>query len=139
METVEAKPKKRDANQLRIVLKKETIARVNRWANQIGQQKKGIKIRVNDLVEYVLMSHPEELTETEMKEYQDRYTSDVDFAKWLVKELTAAEGRGEKLKLSDLIATTTSAPPAKKKGRKKRNAPSQEAPISDENQTPIIN
>ena len=106
MEETVVKPKKREATKSRINLKRNAFERVSRWAEQIKGSRKGVKVRASDLVEYVLMSHSEELANAEVKEYQERYTSDVDLAKWLVKELTAAEKRGEKLSISDLVASS---------------------------------
>ncbi len=96
--TVQKKPK---AN--RYVLSAEAFGRVNHWMDQIKGQRQSLKIKPGDVIEFVLMNRSLEFDSNEIQAYMEKNISEVDLAKWIVKELKSAEKRGQKLNLADLI------------------------------------
>ncbi|MBI4403619.1 MAG: hypothetical protein HY537_05635 [Deltaproteobacteria bacterium] len=120
MEASETVAKKKQTNHFRVNLKKEVFDRISHWAEQIKGQRNGVKIRPSDLVEYILESHSAELTPAEIEQYKERYTNEIDLAKWLVKELSAAQKRGQKLSIAELIRTSCPKQSSKKRKEKQR-------------------
>jgi hypothetical protein len=105
METVEAK-KKREP-QFKISLKSEAMSCIDHWVEQLTDGRSGAKIKASDVVEYVIVSQAKQLTETQVREFQSRYVREIDVAKWAMKQLRAAEERGEQLTLIDILTQKT--------------------------------
>lgn len=103
MNSLETKQVQKKPNTNRFVLSAEAFGRVSHWMDQIKGQRQSLKIKPGDVIEFVLMSRGLEFGANEIQAYMAKNISEVDLAKWLVKELKSAEKRGQKLNLADLI------------------------------------
>ena len=112
--------KKKESGKRKVLLSREAFDRVTRWVSQIKEQRKGAKVNPSDMVEFILQSHSDDLSGNEVREFQDRYVSEIDLARWAVKELMAASARGQKLTLAELLAAKPKAPSEKRLPRRQQ-------------------
>lgn len=119
MDTLETKVKKNSPTPFRVSLGSEAVKRITHWEDQIKQNRKGVRIKPSDIVEFVILSHSEDLSSIQIRDFQDRFVSEVELAKWAIKELTAAEKRGDKISLSDLLATASGLQAEPRRSRKR--------------------
>ena len=117
---------KKESGKRKVLLNREAFDRVVRWVDQIKEQRKGAKVNPSDMVEFILQSHSEDLSGNEVRDFQDRYVSEIDLARWAVKELMAASARGEKLTLTELLATQ------RPKGHERKREPNHGAAPTDQ-------
>ncbi len=113
MNSLETKTTQKKPKANRFALSVEAFGRVNHWMDQIKGQRQSLKIKPGDVIEFVLMNRGLEFDSNEIQAYMNKNISEVDLAKWLVKELKSAEKRGQKLSLADLIGpvpNTTASP-----------------------------
>lgn len=103
MSSLEQKPMQKKPKANRYVLSTQAFGRVNHWMDQIKGRRQTLKIKPADVIEFVLMNRSLEFDSNEIQAYMEKNISEVDLAKWLVKELKSAEKRGQKLNLADLI------------------------------------
>jgi hypothetical protein len=110
----------------RVTLGEGALARVNGWLDQVRSELRGIRLSRNDLVEYAILSQPEELPASSVAELKASRFDEVAFAAWALRELKAARAKGEKLTLAGIVSGAH-APRARrvKRSREKAQAESQ--------------
>jgi hypothetical protein len=107
-------------NKNRITLTEECVNRLHHWETQIGECFKGMAIKPAELVEWVILSHSENLTPDELQDVQTKYWDDIAMASWALRELKKAKASGEALSLQEVlslngVAATKVAPISKRK------------------------
>lgn len=103
---VEVRPKKRTRNQCpdKVLLEPENLARINAWRDQVIAHHQGaIKPTRNDIANVVLSLHAELLSEEELTRLWDRSFDPVRFLKGATAQVEAAQARGEKWTITDLL------------------------------------
>lgn len=123
----------------RIYLQGDAKDRIQRWADDLNTQFKGLRISKTDLVSYLIMSHDESLSADEAQDIRDTFFDQVRFASWILKELKEAQKRGETASIEDLLTTVVSNPkrtPRRKKSGKPDEVPSLEPPQNEVGSSP---
>jgi len=101
MDTANEKTPKQ--KQERVSLRPEVAERLDRWVAHLKESAKGIKIGRGELVEWLVLSRAEQLSNQEQKELRDRYFSDLDVAAWALDQLRKAKAAGTMLNLKELL------------------------------------
>ena len=89
----------------RVSLSINAAKRVNDWHAQIVKVHPGIKIRKQDLVDWLIITKSEELTQDEITSLGEQHYSEVDLANWIVNQLKTAKAKGQELTVSDLVSS----------------------------------
>ncbi len=100
---MEDKQKKEVVRQDRILLKGEALDRVNRWSVQVCAKVPQAKISHSALLHWLVMAHPESLSESELDELGRSFHDDLRYAKWLVRQIEISRAKGEKTDLKSLM------------------------------------
>lgn len=95
---------KRPRNPDRLVASPEVLTRLNEWLLFLEHKLKGISLTRNQLMNWIIMNRPHVLSNQEIKQIEEKFFNEVRFAEWALKELRAAQGRGEAIRLSDIVA-----------------------------------
>ena len=105
----------------RITVGAEALGRLNQFLDQTSRCLRGIKLTRNELVNFLILNHPDAFSGAELKELEYRYFDEVKFAQWALGELKSAKARGETITLADIISkkATTSPTPRKKSEKAK--------------------
>src|SRR5689334_7752251 len=88
----------------RLLASPEALARLNDWLVSLEERLKGTALTRNQLVNWLIMSHDASLSVQEIKQIEERFFDEVKFAEWAVKELRAAQARGESVRLADIVS-----------------------------------
>jgi len=99
------KPKSKSTT-LRIALGEATALRLGQWCRQVSEICPGIRLKKQELVDWLITSSDERLGPAQIKSIRERFYDEVRLTEWALKELKAAKARNEKLSLSDLLPTT---------------------------------
>lgn len=105
----------------RVKISAEAIVRLNILAEQVASHLRGVKLTRCELVDFLLLSHSEALSPSELRDLEAKHFDEVKFAQWAVEELRAARTRGESVSLADILSTRAVKPTGSK--RKPRNHP----------------
>ena len=100
-ETVKTKPNV--VNPCRIVLTGEGSDRVNRWMNQLQQQFHGLRMNRNELVEWLILAQPLDLSLEEIREIGGKYYDELDLANWALRQLKEARSKGQNISLENIL------------------------------------
>jgi len=101
----EIKPKKqRITFPDRISLDPESLGRVKNWIEVIGVTFPGIKVVRSDIVNWLIKSHKEELSPSELKQIEAQFYDELARAKWAVDELKARLARGENATIQSVLS-----------------------------------
>lgn len=87
----------------RVILTAESIQRLNAWLEQIRQSRPGVEITRKNIVNWLILSHSERLSQSEEKELAETYYNELRFLQFAVRELKAANERGDTLSFQDFI------------------------------------
>ncbi|MBI2712739.1 MAG: hypothetical protein HYX41_07805 [Bdellovibrio sp.] len=88
----------------RVKISAEAIAKLNNLAEQVNSQLRGVKLTRCELVDFLLLSHSESLSASELKDLEAKYFDEVKFAQWAVEELKRAKARGESVSFADILS-----------------------------------
>lgn len=131
------KPKAKVSSLSRVILNEENVKHLQGWIGQLQESCPGIRVKKQDLVNWILSERGPSLSSTELKSIRERFFDEIELAQWALGQLKAAKERNEKLTLADLIRTgknSSSESPAKKKNKtppkNHMGAPQIEAPSS---------
>lgn len=124
------KPRKRGTQHPdRVWLGADALNRLSTWVAEVSGRLQGVTVTRSDLANFIILSHPEALAASEMKEIEARYFDPIKHAQWARAELDAALARGEKVTLVDIVLnnrpTSTSVPRTRK--------PKSDSPKNSEN------
>lgn len=98
----QTKPKTQERGPERVSLNPEVVSRMEQWMSQIEDEKKGVRITRNDLVNFLLLQHPAALSEQQLSEIGMTHFSEVRFYTWALKVVREAQSRGENLTIASL-------------------------------------
>lgn len=96
-------PKKRAIRQDRVTLKSEALGKLNQWSKQLGDRIKGTKISRSDIVDWLIESHADSLSDDEISDLEKSHFDEVKFAEWAVTQLKKARANGSITTLADLL------------------------------------
>lgn len=105
----------------RVWIKANALNRLNHWVNEATERLRGVKLSRTDLVNFLILSHPEALSTQEMKEIEMRYFDPVKQGEWALGELRAARARGEQVTLEDILVGQKAALPAASRSRTRKS------------------
>lgn len=111
----------------RVTLSTEAYEKAASWIAELTKERPGIKISVRDLVNFLVLSKKELLSD-EKAELGAQYYDEVRFLSQALKALKVARSRGEKVALGDLLTGVydPTAAPAKRKRKTKDRPPPDE-------------
>lgn len=95
----------------RLVASPEVLTRLNEWLSFLERKLKGISLTRNQLMNWIIMSHPASLSQSEIKQLAEQFFDEIRFAEWAVKELRIAKARGENIRFADIVANKYSSGP----------------------------
>jgi len=131
------KSKAKVSSLLRVILKEENVKHLQDWINQLEESCPGIRIKKQDLVNWLVSERGSRLSSADLKAIREQFFDEIELAQWALGQLKAAKERNEKLTLSDLIRngkTASAESPARKKNKTppktQTEAPQIEAPPS---------
>ncbi len=130
------KPKAKVPSLSRIIVNEENGRHLQAWIAQLRESCPGIRIKKQDLVNWLVSEKGTRLTPADLKSIKERFFGEIELAQWALSQLKAAKARNEKVTLSDLIrngkAGSSEASPKKKNKPPKTQpeAPQIEGPSS---------
>lgn len=83
----------------RITLPPNALEKLGRWIDLLHNKSAGIKVTRSDLVTWLINSHSENLSTSEVSDLEGKFFDNLKYAKWAVKEIMEARARGEILNL----------------------------------------
>lgn len=83
----------------RITLPPNALEKLGRWIDFLHNKSAGIKVTRSDLVTWLINSHSENLSTSEVSDLEGKFFDNLKYAKWAVKEIMEARARGEILNL----------------------------------------
>ena len=106
MPDVEQKTKRnRKANPDRITLGKDALQTLVALEAQVEKAFGGmVRLKNKELTNFVLEVRNTELSASELRLVKERYFDEVRAATWALQKLKEAKGRGERLKLKEILA-----------------------------------
>jgi len=119
METPQ-KPKTKVSSLSRVILDGENVKHLQGWIEQLQESCPGIRIKKQDLVNWMVSEKGPRLSSADLKTIRERFFDEIELAQWALGQLKAAKERNEKLTLADLIRagkTNSLESPAKKKNK----------------------
>ncbi|NBW98988.1 hypothetical protein EBR03_05400 [bacterium] len=111
MNTPNTKPNLKNPRGIKITLTNESLDKTQKWITQIIGDQRGVKIRPQEIVNWIIQKHSDTLSESEINQYCDKNIDQIEVAQWALNELKTALRRGEKLSLRDLILGAEDVPP----------------------------
>jgi hypothetical protein len=102
MET-QLKPKAKSIAVSRIVLNEGNAKHLQEWVGQLREACPGIRVKKQDVVNWLISEKGSRLTPGDLKALKDRFFDDVALAEWALRQLRAAKARSEPLTLADLV------------------------------------
>lgn len=97
----------------RLTVSPKALERLNGWVADLEGQLKGINLTRNQLVQWLILSHADSLSAQELKQIEAEFFDELKFAEWAVRELKAAQARGERIGLADIVVQSRAAKPDK--------------------------
>lgn len=101
----------------RITLPPNALEKLGRWIDFLHNKSAGIKVTRSDLVTWLINSHTENLSTSEVSELEEKFFDNLKYAKWAVKEIMEARARGEVLNLRLVGNENKTSTPSSKKER----------------------
>jgi hypothetical protein len=88
----------------RIAISKEGSERLDQWISDLEKQNKGIRITRADIVNFLLLDHPETLSSEERSKLGNAHFDDVKFGFWIARTLRMKRANGESVTYDQLYA-----------------------------------
>ena len=101
------KPKRKPVNVDRIAIGAEPSARLDQWFSQLDGKYKGIKMKRNELVEWLILNRAASLNDDEIRRIGDKFYDQMDLAQWIVRQLKDAKATGKSLSIDDIMQRTS--------------------------------
>ena len=129
----DAAPRKRPQHPDRLTVSPEALERLNGWVADLEGRLRGITLTRNQLVQWLIMSHDAGLSAHETKQVEAEFFDELKFAEWAVRELKAAQTRGERVSLAEIVSRSRTAKPEKPRvqGQSKRSRKTDEGTALD--------
>ena len=105
----------------RIRITADAVKRLAAWNEQMGDRLRGVRLTRSDLVNFLILNHPDALSGGEMKDLQARYFDEVKLIQWALVELVAAKARGEDVTFDDIMAQYKPAETGAPRTRKRKS------------------
>ena len=115
-----AAPRKRPQHPDRLTVSPEALERLNRWVADLEGRLRGITLTRNQLVQWLIMSHEADLSPHETKQVEEEFFDELKFAEWAVRELKAAQTRGERVSLAEIVSRSRTLKPEKPRVQSQR-------------------
>ena len=87
----------------RIRINGEAVKRLNSWGEQMQNRLRGVKLSRSDLVDFLILSHPDALSATEMRDLHTQHFDEIKLVQWALTEMVAAKSRGEDISFEDIM------------------------------------
>lgn len=87
----------------RIILSEENGRHLQEWIVQLRESCPGIRIKKQDLVNWLVGERGPRLSSADLKSLRERFFNEIELAQWALGQLKAAKARNEKLSLADLL------------------------------------
>jgi hypothetical protein len=97
------KPKGKVLSLPRIILTEENGKRLQEWIDQLRESCPGIRIKKQDLLNWLINQRESRLSSADLKALRERFFNEIELAQWALGQLKAAKGRNENLTLAELI------------------------------------
>jgi hypothetical protein len=97
------KPKVKGPSLTRIILNEESERHLQSWVSQLKESCPGIRVKKQDLVNWLISERDAQLSATDMKAIKERFFGEIELAQWALLQLKAAKARNEKVTLAELI------------------------------------
>ena len=109
----------------RPLLSPESAQRIDRWADMLAPRLSGRRLARAELVNWLVMSRGEDLTEAELAALHDRHYDPVRALEWAVRAAKEAQARGEKVDVQEIVGLPNfrSQSPAPKGARRRKDPP----------------
>lgn len=107
----------------RITLPPSALEKLGRWIDLLQNKSAGIKVTRSDLVTWLINSHSENLSTSEISDLEGKFFDNLKYAKWAVKEIMEARARGEVLNLRLVGNESKVGIASSKRDRKKKENP----------------
>ena len=95
--------KRRTQHPERIKLSPDAAQRVDGWAAQLSPRVLGRRLVRADLINWLILSHDAQLTETELTALQTEFFHPIRALQWAVKEAMAKYARGEAVDVREVV------------------------------------
>jgi len=95
---------KQKANLNRITLNQPNADRVDGWLAHLRDQFPGIRIKRNELVNWLIAQTPNALADASTKSIGALHFDDIQYLLWARTKITAAREKGESLTLVEIMA-----------------------------------
>lgn len=118
------KPKAKGPLLSRIVLSDESERQVQGWISQLKESCPGIRVKKQDLVNWLISERDSQLSAVDTKSIKERFFGEIELAQWALLQLKAAKARNEKVTLAELIRSGRVAPA---ESPKKKTIPSKKS------------
>jgi hypothetical protein len=113
---------KKQPRRERVTLDPVAITRLDECVNQVQLQLKGVRLTRSDLVNFLVLQHPEGLSSAEIQILKTTHFDEAEFAEWALKEFRRAKERGENPSLADILKPVLPSAPKKVRKRKYQGA-----------------
>lgn len=97
------KTTKRKTRPEHVTLSDAAVARLNRWLEQVTPRLRGGRVTRNEITDWLIMSHDDSLTETEVHSIETRFFDPVKALEWAASEARKSKARGEAINLESFI------------------------------------
>jgi hypothetical protein len=87
----------------RLTLSPEALERLNAWSAELEGRLRGVTLTRGQLVHWLICSHEAMLTTQEVRQLEEAHFDEVKFAEWALRELKAAQARGETISIAEII------------------------------------
>ncbi len=133
--TVNTNIKKKQKHPDRISLPPSALAKLGRWLDLLQNKSAGIRVTRSDLVTWLIETHAETLSSTEVADLEQQFFDNIKYAKWAVKAIMEAKSRGEVLTLKLVTKESNPSSPRKREGKKSKSNTAVTTPQSSSDQS----
>lgn len=88
----------------RIRITADAVKRLRVWSEQMSDRLRGVTLTRSDLVNFLILNHPEALSPLEIRGLQAQHYDEVKLVQWALEELVAAKARGDDVTFHDIMA-----------------------------------
>src|ERR1700693_187365 len=93
--TSELKNQNSSALRNRVALEDESVNKIDRWVEQVNREAKGVRIKRNELLDWMVQSLPDTLKSRQIKRISKRFYDAVIYMESELKKAKEARARGE--------------------------------------------
>jgi hypothetical protein len=101
---MENQTKKRTRHPDRVTLKPLNLEKLDKWFGQIERSTQALRLTKSEFINWLIESHPEELSKAELTTLVKQFHDEVAFGEWALKQLRVRRASGEDVTLMDIMA-----------------------------------